>query len=73
MIEEPLRCPKVHEIAAQSFAGENVQRRERLVHQENCRIDDEGARKADALAHAAGKLSRIGIFKSVEADEFDRI
>ena len=34
--------------------------------------DDERAREADALAHAAGKLLRIGVLEAVEADEVDR-
>src|SRR5262249_55524443 len=36
-----------------------VERRERLVHQQNFRIVGKGARDRHALAHAAGKLVRI--------------
>ena len=35
-------------------------------------MDDERAREADALAHAARKLARIGGFVAVEPDEIDR-
>ena len=63
--------PQIHEVAAQSLAGEHVERGKRLIHQENGRIDDERARETDALAHAAGKFARIGAFKSIEADELD--
>ena len=35
-------------------------------------MHDQRAGKADALAHAAGKLARIGGFVTVEADQVDR-
>jgi hypothetical protein len=36
-----------------------IERRERLVHQQDFRIVGEGARYSDALAHAAGELVRV--------------
>ena len=65
-------APQFDEIGAQRFRGEHVERRERLVHQQNVRMHDQRAGKADALAHAAGKLARIGGFVTVEADQVDR-
>ena len=65
-------APQFEEIGAQSFRRQHVERRERLVHQQNVRMNDERAGEADALAHAAGQFARIGGFVTVEADEIDR-
>ena len=67
------RCvPQIEEIAAQGFGGQHVERRERLVEQQDVRVDDERAGKADALPHAAGQLLRIGVLEPVEPDQVDR-
>ncbi len=65
-------APQLEEIGAQRLRREHVERRERLVHQQDIRMNDQRAGKADALAHAAGELARIGGFVAVEADEIDR-
>ena len=65
--------PEVEEIGTQRLGGEHVERGERLVHQQDLGVDDERAGEADALAHAAGQLLRIGRFVAVEADEVDRL
>src|SRR5260221_8134283 len=64
--------PEVHEVAAQGLGGQHVQRRERLVKQQDVGIDHQGAGKADALPHAARQLLGIGRFEAVETDEIDR-
>ena len=64
--------PEIEKIGAQGLRGQHVERRKRLVHQQNLRLHDERAGKADALAHAAGKLLGIGRFETVEADDVDR-
>ena len=64
--------PEVEKIGAQGFGGEHVERRKRLVHQENIGVDDKRPREADALAHAAGEFLREGEFETVEADQIDR-
>ena len=64
--------PEVEKVGAQGFRGEHVERRKRLVHQENIGVDDERPRKADPLAHAAGKFLREGELETVESDEVDR-
>ena len=46
----------------------DVEGAEGLVHEEDLRLDDEGAGKADALAHAAGELFGEGGLEAVEAD-----
>ena len=65
--------PQVEQVGAQGLGGQHVERRERLVHQQDLRLHDERAGEADALAHAAGKLLRIGGFEAVEADRVDRL
>ena len=64
--------PEIEEVGAQRFGGQHVERRERLVHQQDVGVDDERAGEADALAHAARQLARIGDLEAVEADEVDR-
>ena len=58
--------PEFHQLAAQVFGGEHIERRERLVHEEHLRLDHQCAREADALFHAAGQLLRVGVFETVE-------
>ena len=45
-----------------------VERRERLVHQQHIGLDRERAREVDALAHAAGELVRVVVFKPLEVE-----
>ena len=63
--------PELDQIGAQRLRRQHVQRREGLVHQQHGGIDHQGAGQADALAHAAGELPRIGGFEAVEADQID--
>ena len=65
--------PEVEQVGAQRLGGQHVERRERLVHQQDFRLHDQRAGEADALAHAAGKLLGIGGFEAVEADDVDRL
>ena len=58
-------------LVLQGAAGERVERRERLVHQHDLRLDRERARDADALLHAAGELGRALVLGAGEADEVD--
>ena len=46
-----------------------VERRERLVHQQDFRLGGERARHRYALAHAAGEFGRVVFLEAVEADE----
>ena len=68
---EPLLVPEVEQVGAQRLRRQHVERRERLVHQQDLRLHDQRARKTDALAHAAGKLLGIGGFEAVEPDGVD--
>ena len=59
------------DLVLQGAAGERVERRERLVHQHDLRLDRQGARDADALLHAAGQFRRPLLLGAGEADEVD--
>ena len=65
--------PQLQQFAAQVLGGEHVERGERLVHEEHFRLDDQGARKADALPHAAGKLLGIRGLEAVETDRVEHL
>ena len=69
---EPL-APELENVLAQALAGEDVERRERFVHQQHFGLDDERARDADALAHAARELARQRPFEAGQADQLDRL
>jgi len=64
-------APEVEQVGAQGLGGQHVQRREGLVHQEDVRVDHQGAGQADTLTHAAGELLGIGVLETVEADQVD--
>ena len=61
------------EILHQQFAGLRIQRRQRLVHQQDRRPHRQRAGDADALAHAAGQLFRIGAAKIRQARAAQRV
>src|SRR6266545_603192 len=50
-----------------------VERGQRLVEQEQTRLDRESPRKRDALLHSAGQLMRIAIAGVAEADELEQL
>ena len=63
--------PTAQEVRAQRLGGEDVQGREWLVHEQDVGMHDKRARKADALAHAAGELARISGLETIQTDEVD--
>ena len=52
-------------------AGQCIERAEGLVEQQHLGLDGKGAGDADALLHAAGKLSRLFVEGVAEADHFE--
>ena len=64
--------PQLEQLAAEVLGGEDVERAERLVHEQDVRLDDQRAGEAHALAHAAGELLGVGGLEAVEADQVDR-
>src|SRR5205807_9476367 len=65
--------PDAHELRLHDLAGLRVERRERLVHQQDLWVDRQRAREIDPLAHAARELARMVIFESLEADELQEL
>ena len=59
-------APDVRQQPLHVVAGERVERRERLVHQQHGRIVGERARDGDPLLHAARQMVRIGAREFVE-------
>ena len=52
-------------------ADQGVERRERLVHQQNVRVGRKGARQADSLLHAARELAAVAIAPLGETYELE--
>jgi hypothetical protein len=63
--------PQFQQFAAQRFGGQDIQRREGLVHEKHFGFNDEGASHANALLHAAGELFGIGGFEAVETNRIN--
>ena len=53
---QPAFAPEIEQVGAQRLRGQHVERRKRLVHQQEVRMHDQRPGKADALAHAAGQV-----------------
>ena len=65
-------CARISlELVLQLGAGQRVERRQRLVEQQDVGIDGERAGDRDALAHAAGQLGRPAVGGVAEADHVD--
>ena len=69
----PVRAPKPQYLVAHKQARLRIERTERFVEQNEARLQHQRARDADALAHAAGQLRRIGLGKILQAHEGERI
>ncbi len=65
-------APQLQQVGTQVFRSEHVEGRERLVHQQQGRIDHQPTGKAHPLAHATGQLAWVGVLKTVEANQVDR-
>ena len=65
--------PQPQQFVAHQEAGLLVERAERLVEQDDARPLNQGPRKADTLAHAAGQLHRIGGGKFGQAHQAKRM
>ena len=66
-------APDAKEFVAHQQPRLLIERRERLVEQQYGRLHDQRACDADALAHAAGQLRRIGISKTRQSHELKRV
>src|ERR1700738_4820430 len=63
--------PDAYQIGAHFQASEKVERAERFIHVNDVGIRRERARDLHTLAHPAGKLVRIGVFKSGQTHHVD--
>ncbi len=61
------------QFALHQAAGLRVERPERLVHQQDARVDRQRAGDRGALLHAAGQLRRVAVLKPGETDQIDEI
>ena len=68
-----MRLPQPQQIVVQRVPCDLVERRERLVEQQQIGFGDEGARDRDAHPHAARQLARIGVLEPGEADRAQRL
>ncbi|GMA25139.1 hypothetical protein GCM10025864_28980 [Luteimicrobium album] len=66
------RALQLDELLLHLAADQRVQRRERLVHEQDVGVGGERAGQADALAHAARELRRQRVVPALEADEVER-
>ena len=56
----PAGGPFVEQFTLEQLPGHGIQCAERLIHQQQSRLAEEGPRHGDALLHARGKLMGIG-------------
>ena len=65
--------PEVQQLVAHLLAGHLVEGGERLVHEQQRRIDCEGAGDRDALLHPAGERVGPVVAELLEADQLDQL
>ncbi len=59
--------PQLEQLVLHQLPRLNVERRKRLVHEQELRIEDQHLRERHALAHSAGELMGVALAKSAEA------
>ena len=57
---------------AENFAGDGIQGREGLVHQQHLRIDRKRAGETDTLLHPAGQFVGIGLGEVAQSDRTEQ-
>ena len=67
------RLPDREQLEVQPLARHLVERAERLVHQQQRRLERERARDRDALLHAARQLPRMVVAEGAELDEVEHL
>ena len=65
----PSCCPDSAELHLHELARLRVERGERLVHEQDLRLERQRAGQADALLHAARQLVRITVLEVLQADQ----
>ena len=69
----PGPSPDAHQLGVHPLAGHLVERAERLVHQQQLRIERQRAGDRDALLHAARQLPRMPFGECLELDELEQV
>ena len=69
----PVRSPDAHQLGVHPLTGHLVERPERLVHQQQLRVERQGARDRDALLHAARQLPGMAVGERLELDELEQV
>ena len=69
---DPDLLPDPQQLVVQQVAGDRVQRRERLVHEQHVAVLRERPGQRHALAHAAGQLVRPLAARAVQADQLEQ-
>src|SRR6476469_4229019 len=67
------RFPDVQQFDVQPFARHLVERAERLVHEEESRVERQGSRDRDPLLHPAGELPGVVALEASELDELEHL
>lgn len=62
---------QAHQFLAQIGCREHIEGTTWLIHKQPFRLDDQCARKADTLTHAARKFFGIGILKPIESNRLN--
>ena len=60
-------APELQQLVFHQLPRLDVERRERLVHEQDLRIEDQHLRERGALAHAARELVRVAVAEAREA------
>ena len=66
---EAVLPPQRQQVVVELVARDLVERRERLVHQQDLRMRHQRARDRDAHLHAAGEFARIGFLEALQPDQ----
>ena len=69
----PGPVPDPQQLEVHPLAGHLVERAERLVHQQDRRVEGERAGDRDALLHAARELPRVVAGELAELDEVEHL
>lgn len=61
-------APDIQQHLLQALAGERIDGREGFIHEDDFRLDGEGAGNGEALAHAAGELRGVFVAGAAQSD-----
>src|ERR1017187_6376657 len=68
-----LAQPELHQFTTQVLRREHVERGKWLVHEQDFRLNRQGAREPHTLLHATGELLWVGILEAFQTDRIQRV